>query len=97
METGTQTDFIYNSIYVKNDVLEAFYDNYLEYNGFVKDILNTLVPKDDILHWTEKESTAEHSKKNEIFRKPNRRSEKGKPGSERNINIKAWYWRKQYS
>ena len=50
MESGTQTDFIYNSIYVKNDVLEAFYDDYLEYNGYVNDILNTLVPKDDILH-----------------------------------------------
>lgn len=63
MESGTQTDFIYNSIYVKNDVLEAFYDDYLEYNGYINGILNTLVPKDDILHWTEKESTAEHSKK----------------------------------
>ena len=50
MESGTQTDFIYNSIYVKNDVLEAFYDDYLKYNGYVNDILNTLVPKDDILH-----------------------------------------------
>ena len=63
MESGTQTDFIYNSIYVKNDVLEAFYDDYLEYNGYINGILNTLVPKDDILHWTEKESTAERSKK----------------------------------
>ena len=50
MESGTQTDFIYNSIYVKNDVLKAFYDDYLKYNGYVNDILNTLVPKDDILH-----------------------------------------------
>ena len=63
MESGTETDFIYNSIYVKNDVLEAFYDDYLEYNGYINGILNTLVPKDDILHWTEKESTVEHSKK----------------------------------
>ena len=63
METGTYTNFIHNNIYVKNDVFEAFYEDYLEYKGYVNDILNTLIPKDDILHRTEKENTTEHSKK----------------------------------
>ena len=63
METLTQTNFIHNNIYVKNDVFEAFYEYYLEYKGYVNDILNTLIPKDDILHRIEKEDTMEHSKK----------------------------------
>ena len=63
MESGTQTNFIHNNIYVKNDVFEAFYEDYLEYKGYVNDILNTLIPKDDILHRIEKENTTEHSKK----------------------------------
>ena len=62
VESGTKTNFIHNNIYVKN-VFEAFYDDYLEYKGYVNDILNTLIPKDDILHRTEKEDTTEHSKK----------------------------------
>ena len=36
---------------------------YLEYKGYVNDILNTLIPKDDILHRIEKENTTEHYKK----------------------------------
>ena len=35
----------------------------MEYKGYVNDILNTLIPKDDILHRIEKENTTEHSKK----------------------------------
>ena len=49
-EFGTQTDFIHNNIYVKNDVFGAFYEDYLEYKVYVNDILNTLVPKNDLLH-----------------------------------------------
>ena len=59
----TQTNIIHNNICVNNDVFEAFYKDYLEYKGYVNDILNTLIPKDDILHWIEKENTTEHSKK----------------------------------
>ena len=55
-----------------------YYEDYLEYKGYVNDILNTLIPKDDILHRIEKENTTEHYKKNQIITKPNRRSEKGK-------------------
>ena len=43
VESGTQIDFIYNNIYVKN-VFDAFYEDYLEYIGYVNDILNTLIP-----------------------------------------------------
>ena len=39
-----------------------YYEDYLEYKGYVNDILNTLIPKDDILHRIEKENTTEHSK-----------------------------------
>ena len=63
VEAGTQTNFIHSNIYVKNDVFEAFYEDYLEYKGYFNDILNTLIPKDDILHRIEKEDTTEHSKK----------------------------------
>ena len=59
----TQTNFIHNNICVNNDVFETFYKDYLEYKGYVNDILNTLILKDDILHWIEKENTTEHSKK----------------------------------
>ena len=41
----------------------TYYEEYLEYEGYVNDILNTLIPKDDILHRIEKENTTEHSKK----------------------------------
>ena len=54
VESGIQTNFIHNNIYVKNDVFEAFYKDYLEYKGYVNDILNTLIPKDDKLHRIEK-------------------------------------------
>ena len=49
-ESVTQTNFTHNNICVNNEVFEAFYENYLEYKGYVNDILNTLIPKDDILH-----------------------------------------------
>ena len=62
-ESGTQTNLIYNNINVKNDIFEAFNEDYLEYKGYVNDILNTLIPKDDILHRIEKENLTEHSKK----------------------------------
>ena len=61
--TNPQGFFIHNNIYVKDDVFEAFYEDSLEYKGYVNDILNTLIPKDDILHRIEKENTTEHSKK----------------------------------
>ena len=62
METATQTNFIHNNIYIKNNVFEAFYEDYLEYKGYVNDILNTLIPKDDILHRIGKGNTMKHSK-----------------------------------
>ena len=62
-KSGTQTNLIYNNINVKNDIFEAFNEDYLEYEGYVNDILNTLIPKDDILHRIEKENITEHSKK----------------------------------
>ena len=71
-------NLILKNFHDKNDVFEAFYENYLQYKGYVIDILNTLIPKDDILHRIEKENTTEHYKKNQIITKPNRRSEKGK-------------------
>ena len=63
VESGTQINFIHNNIYVKNDVFEAFYGDYLEYKWYVNDILNTLIPKDDILYRIEKENTKEPSEK----------------------------------
>ena len=75
VKPGTQTDFIDNNIYVKNDVFEVFYEDYLEYKGYVNDMVNTLIPKDDILYQIERENTTEHSK-NQIIRKRNRRYEK---------------------
>ena len=62
-ESGTRINFIHNNIYVTNDDFEAFYEDYLEYKGYVNDILNTLIPKDDILHRIDKENTTEHSLK----------------------------------
>ena len=53
-ESGTRINFIHNNIYVTNDDFEAFYEDYLEYKGYVNDILNTLIPNDDILHRIEK-------------------------------------------
>ena len=78
VESGTQKNFIHNNIYIKNDVFECFYKDYLEYKEHVNDILNTLIPKNDILPQIKKENTTEHSKKNQIITKPNIRSEKGK-------------------
>ena len=75
VKPGTQTDFIDNNIYVKNDVFEVFYEDHLEYKGYVNDMVNTLIPKDDILYQIERENTTEHSK-NQIIRKRNRRYEK---------------------
>ena len=75
VKPGTQTDFIDNNIYVKNDIFEVFYEDYLEYKGYVNDLVNTLIPKDDILHQIERENNTEHSK-NQIIRKRNRRYEK---------------------
>ena len=49
-----------------------------------------MIPEGDILHRIEKEHTKEYIK-NQIIKKPNRRSEKGKLGSQRNTNIKTWY------
>ena len=65
MESGTETktDFINENIYVSNDVFDAFYEDYLEYKGYVNDTLNTLIPKDNIFHRIEKENTTKHSKK----------------------------------
>ena len=60
MESGTQTNFIHNNIYVKNDVFEAFCEDYLKYKGYFDDILNTLIPKCDILYRIEKENTVEN-------------------------------------
>ena len=40
VESGTETNFIHNNIYVKNDIFEAFYKDYLEYKGYDNDILN---------------------------------------------------------
>ena len=54
---------MYNNIYVKDDVFDAFYEDYLVYKVYVNDFLNTLIPKDDILHGIEKENITEHSKK----------------------------------
>ena len=89
VKPGTQTDFIDNNIYVKNDVFEVFYEDYLEYKGYVNDMVNTLIPKDDILYQIERENTTEHSK-NQIIRKRNRRYEKKrKSGSQINIIIKT--------
>ena len=89
VKPGTQTDFIDNNIYVKNDVFEVFYEDYLEYKGYVNDLVNTLIPKDDILHQIERENNTEHSK-NQIIRKRNRRYEKKrKSGSQINIIIKT--------
>ena len=62
VESGTQIDFIYNKIYVKSDVFDVFYKDYLAYKGYISDILNTLIPNGDILHRIEK-NTTEHSKK----------------------------------
>ena len=92
VKPGTQTDFIDNNIYVKNDIFEVFYEDYLEYKGYVNDLVNTLIPKDDILHQIERENNTEHSK-NQIIRKRNRRYEKKKKkrksGAQRNIIIET--------
>ena len=63
-------NFILKNFHDKNDVFEAFYENYLQYKGYVIDILNTLIPKDDILHRIEKENTTEHYKKIKSLQNP---------------------------
>ena len=50
---------------VKNDVFDAFYEDYVRYKDY--DIINTLIPKEDSLHRTEKENTAEHHKNIELL------------------------------
>ena len=67
VESGTQTDFIFNNIYVQNDVFDAFYEDYIQYKGYVNDIINTLIPKEESLHRTEKENTTEHRKNIELL------------------------------
>ena len=46
MESATQANFIHN-IYVKNDVFESFYEDYLEYKAYFIDILvkNQIITK----------------------------------------------------
>ena len=66
VEFGIQTDFVFNNIYVKNDVFDTFYEDYRQYKGYVNDIINTLIPKEDSLHRTEKENT-EHRKNIELL------------------------------
>ena len=34
VESGTQTDFVFNNMYVKNDVFDAFYEDYIQYKGY---------------------------------------------------------------
>ena len=63
VESRTQINLIHNNVNVKNYIFEVFYKDYLDYKGYVNDILNTLFPKDDILHRIEKENMTEHSKK----------------------------------
>ena len=57
MKSGTQTDFVYSNIYIKNDVFDGFY-KHLEYKSYFCGSLNTLFPKNDILHRIEKEYTS---------------------------------------
>ena len=54
-------------MYVKNDVFDAFYEDYIQYKGDVNDIINTLTPKEDSSHRTEKEGTTEHRKNIELL------------------------------
>ena len=54
-------------MYVKNDVFDAFYEDYIQYKGYVNDIINKLIPKEDSLHRTEKENTTEHRKNIELL------------------------------
>ena len=35
----------------------------MDYKRYVNDILNTLIPKDDISQWVKKESSTDHGKK----------------------------------
>ena len=63
VESRTQINLIHNNVNVKNYIFEVFYKDYLDYKGYVNDILNTLFPKDDILHRIEKKNMTEHSKK----------------------------------
>ena len=67
--SGTQTDFVFNSMYVKNDVLDAFYEDYIQYKGYANDIINKLISKEDSLHRTEEENTTEHRKNFELLEK----------------------------
>ena len=67
VESGTQTDFVFNNMCIKNDVFDAFYENYIQYKGYVNDIINTLIPKEDSLYRAEKENTTEHRKNIELL------------------------------
>ena len=46
---------------------DAFYEDYIQYKGYVNDIINSLIPKEDALHRTEKENTMEHRKNIELL------------------------------
>ena len=35
-------------MYVKNDVFDAFYDDYVQYKEYMNDIINTLIPKENL-------------------------------------------------
>ena len=67
VESGTQTDFVFNNMYFKNNVFDTFYEDYLQYKGDVNDIINTLILKEDSLHRTEEENTTEHRKNIELL------------------------------
>ena len=49
-------------MYVKNDVFDAFYEDYIQYKGYANNIIDTFIPKEDSLHRIEKENTTEHGK-----------------------------------
>ena len=46
-ERGIQTELFHNNLYVKNNVFDAFYDDYIQYKEYMNDIINTLIPKEN--------------------------------------------------
>ena len=46
-ECGIQTELFHNNLHVKNDVFDAFYDDYIQYKEYMNDIINTLIPKEN--------------------------------------------------
>ena len=46
-ECGIQTELFHNNLYVKNDVFDAFYDDYIQYKEYMNDIINTLITKEN--------------------------------------------------